>query len=88
MPSREGYVQVVVQVPAALKSAADARRGETPLAQYVCGLIARDAGAEYTPPKKGAPVGTLRRTKPGPKPGAGPAEKPKKSAAGPKKGKS
>lgn len=71
MPSRDGYVQVVVQVPEALKGAADAKRGAVPLAQYVCALIAADTGAAYEPPKRGAPKGTPRKAKPGPKPGAG-----------------
>ncbi|AWM41777.1 hypothetical protein GobsT_71160 [Gemmata obscuriglobus] len=69
MPSREGYVQVGVQLPPALKVAADEKRGETTLTQYVCELIARDTGTEYEPPKKGAPAGTPRKTPPGPKPG-------------------
>jgi hypothetical protein len=70
MPKRKGYFQLVVQVPEAVMAASDAKRGEeTPRAQYVCELIATDAGIEYEPPKKGAPKGTPRKTKPGPKPG-------------------
>ena len=78
MPSRAGYVQVVVQVPESLKGAADVKRADTPMAQYVCELIARDTGAEYEPPKKGAPAGTPRKTKPGPKPKAEPPARKKK----------